>query len=242
MTHIEQSIGSLVTTADGSLSLIHPDHGECYHSHLGALSEAENLYMAHSGIRETFRNKTFVAVLDVGLGLAYNSCKTIEAWWQSPGHCDLSILSLEINRDLVNSLKNLSAPWLKDWPCQWKSWCQTLNTKDLSEQCQEISHPNGPASCRWQVDIQDASQLQEFDLCFDFIWQDAFSPKKNPSLWTKDWFELLRNYAHADATLLTYSVARVVKDNLSQAGWQWQLLKGAGPKSKWMKAKNANTI
>ena len=52
------------------------------------------------------------------------------------------------------------------------------------------------------------------------IYQDPFSPKKNPDLWTEDWFQFLKTISHQDAILSTYSASHSVQTNLAQAGWQ----------------------
>ena len=74
------------------------------------------------------------------------------------------------------------------------------------------------------------------DATIDYVWQDAFSPKKNCELWTTEWFQQIRNYASGDAVLVTYSVARMVRDNLASAGWRWQKMQTSGLKRSWLKA------
>ena len=73
---------TVVETADGSLSLVHPEHGECYHSRSGALTEARSLYIEMSGFlpRLAATAKAVIEVLDVGLGLGYNALASIDAW------------------------------------------------------------------------------------------------------------------------------------------------------------------
>jgi len=62
------------------------------------------------------------------------------------------------------------------------------------------------------------------------IYQDAFSPKKNPTLWTKEWFELLKNYSHPDVTLSTYSASTAIRKSLHESGWGVQKGEKFGPK------------
>src|SRR4051812_14403400 len=97
-------LGPTLRTDDGSLSLVHPTHGEAYHSRLGATAEARLLYVESSGIKAAFAAQRPVAVLDVGLGLGYNARETLQAWAQTPRPGALSLLSLEIDPDLVRAL------------------------------------------------------------------------------------------------------------------------------------------
>src|SRR4051812_41230934 len=98
------SLGALLTTDDGSLSLLHPDHGEAYHSRLGATAEARLLYIESSGILGAFAASRPTRVLDVGLGLGYNARETLQAWADAPAAGELFIQSLEINPALVAAL------------------------------------------------------------------------------------------------------------------------------------------
>ena len=51
------------------------------------------------------------------------------------------------------------------------------------------------------------------------IYQDPFSPKKNPDLWTEDWFQFLKSISHQEVILSTYSASHSVQKNLGEAGW-----------------------
>jgi tRNA 5-methylaminomethyl-2-thiouridine biosynthesis bifunctional protein len=54
---------------------------------------------------------------------------------------------------------------------------------------------------------------------FDFVWQDPFSPQKNPTMWSAEWFARVREVSATGCTLMTYSVARAVRDALAASGW-----------------------
>jgi tRNA U34 5-methylaminomethyl-2-thiouridine-forming methyltransferase MnmC len=57
---------------------------------------------------------------------------------------------------------------------------------------------------------------------FHAIYQDAFSPKKNPTLWTKEWFSFLRSISTEDVILSTYSASTSIRKSLHEAGWKIQ--------------------
>ena len=65
---------------------------------------------------------------------------------------------------------------------------------------------------------------------FNAIYQDAFSPRKNPTLWTTEWFELLKLNADKDCILSTYSAAMPVRKSLLNAGWNVFKREGYGEK------------
>ncbi|MFK7823647.1 MAG: MnmC family methyltransferase [Oligoflexales bacterium] len=237
------SLGKLIKTADGSLSLIHPEHDECYHSHGGALWEAQSLYCQASGIVNKFASDLSPTyVLDVGLGLAYNACSTIDAWFCGSGSSDLEIHSLEINADLVSALIGARGEWQESWPDNWRDWCCSLSAQDEQTFQAQINHPTlAQATCRWFIYVGDGiSTIKALNVKmstpWDFIWQDPFSPEKNPRMWNEDWFKLLSENSNQKTQLLTYSVARVVKNALMGAGWTYEKVKATGPKRHWLRA------
>ncbi|TDJ03767.1 MAG: hypothetical protein E2O68_09420 [Deltaproteobacteria bacterium] len=61
---------------------------------------------------------------------------------------------------------------------------------------------------------------------FHAIFQDPFSPKKNPRLWSVEWFESLKNHAHPDVVLSTYSASSSIRKALMLAGWIVEQRKG----------------
>lgn len=236
-------LGLPVETADGSFTLKHPDHGEDYHSKLGAIYEARSLYVERSGILKALEDRTsdLIAVLDVGLGLGYNVMATLDAWYQASNPPDLYILSLEINPELVRALTSGEAPWMANWSDTWRRWCQGLRFASSSRVEGEIIHPKNGAKATWRIAIGDAKQVDlsiAGGVRYNYIWQDAFSPQKNPTLWGSEWFTKVKAVAAPNAVLMTYSVARMVKDGLTGAGWHYERIPGPAQKKHWLKAIN----
>lgn len=55
---------------------------------------------------------------------------------------------------------------------------------------------------------------------FDCIYQDPFSPKKNPELWTYEWFLELARLSFEKTILSTYSASTSMRKSLLKAGWK----------------------
>lgn len=55
---------------------------------------------------------------------------------------------------------------------------------------------------------------------FNLVFLDPFSPKKCPELWTEEFFRDIHNTMKEGATLITYSCARIVRDNLKKVGFE----------------------
>jgi tRNA U34 5-methylaminomethyl-2-thiouridine-forming methyltransferase MnmC len=64
----------------------------------------------------------------------------------------------------------------------------------------------------------------------DAIYQDAFSPKRNPTLWTYQWFAQLKSIGHKETILSTYSSTKAVWKAMIKAGWKVEMVKGYGAK------------
>ncbi len=233
---MEKKSEHLVRTGDGSLTLKHHEHGEDYHSNLGALREAEELYIDRSGFIAALSRAEPLSIADVGLGLGYNALATIAAWSTAPNPPSLYLYSLEIQPALVRALASGRADWQSEWPDSWRQWSSAL-TFEGDHAKARIEHVSG-ATLSWQVVIGDATQITwKPQQPFNFVWQDAFSPTHNPGMWSADWFSHLRENSAFGAVLMTYSVARSVRDALTAAGWQWEKVPGAGTKRQWLRAK-----
>ena len=60
----------------------------------------------------------------------------------------------------------------------------------------------------------------------DAIFQDAFSPKKNPALWSTEWFQFLKEISGQKVQLSTYSSAITIRKSLLSAGWSIENARG----------------
>lgn len=72
---------------------------------------------------------------------------------------------------------------------------------------------------------------------FTAIFQDAFSPKQNPVLWTVEWFNDLKMMSSPQVYLSTYSSSVSVRKSMIAAGWILMNVKGFGQKRTMTKAR-----
>lgn len=229
-----------IRTEDGSFSIRHPEHGECFHSFSGALAEAQLLYTIASGFSARLDGRDRLAVFDVGLGLGYNALATISTWFQHSAPPCIEMVSIEKELDLFHQFRDCQGSWQKEWQTSWLDWTASLT--ETSEGCfeAEFVHLLNQSRFRWKVLLGDAETKNIPESApgrgWDFIWQDPFSPKKNPGMWNLAWFQKLRSQSTDNAMLVTYSVARLVKDNLEQAGWSYRLIPANTGKRNWLAA------
>ncbi len=223
--------GSVVTTRDGSLTLSHEEHGECFHNQAGAETEARELNVKASGFEDALARGP-LAVLDVGLGLGYNALVTIEAWQASPRRHPLEIVSLEIDEKLVVALASGVAPWQANWSETRLAICRSLRRDGAVFRAVL-------GELIWEIHVLDARSgpLPLASRPYIFVWQDPFSPEKNPAMWDSAWFSRLSGAVGDRAILMTYSVARSVRDALAGAGWEpTRIPSRLPPKKQWLRA------
>ena len=249
------TIGDAVETGDGSYTLRHPDIDECYHSYDGAAKEARDLYIERSGFKERLKmSSKKIKVLDVGLGLAYNAMTTIDSWWHAVEAPDLQMSSLEINHLLLDEILKPKPSWSKAWPAVWFEFKDKIvvisdkNEQSLLRQKYPfaesflkavIEHPKSGSSLNWLIIVGDARKADSLSSCgetWDFIWQDPFSPEKNPAMWSSEWFSFLKKESGDQTRLMTYSVSRKTKDALNDGGWKFEKLSTSTRKKHWIRA------
>lgn len=228
-------LGQIIETKDGSLTLVHPEHEQAYHSTSGARFEARALYLFGSGVAEQFETGRYVSILDVGLGLGYNALETISYWLETPYPGPLNIVSLEHNGDLVKALLSGQAPWQKDTSKIWQKRLASAQWLSENRAFISISHPMG-SICHWEIVVGDALAFESRQQ-FSHVYHDPFSIDKNPNLWSKEWFVKVNEHASDDCVLVTYSVARKVREALKDGGWLCEKFNSPGrSKRDWLKA------
>ncbi len=215
-----------LATADGSLSLHSDLFGEAFHSSAGALGEANAKFVAPAQL-DRFGAAGVLRVLDVCVGLGYNSAALMEAL-SAKGSPPLRWWGLELDhRPLQLALANEGFVSL---------WSQPVLTRlqALSAQgrwCDANGHTRG------QLLWGDArSQLLKLPggEAFDLVLMDAFSPSHCPELWSEEFLLGLAQRLAPGGRLLTYSRAAAIRSSLRRAGLELRsLLPAPGQRREW---------
>ncbi len=185
----------LVKTKDNSYTFYSKIYDETYHSVSGALDEALRKFIEPCKIKDRMK------ILDIGFGLGYNVGMAL---FKAK---NLEIISLEKNKQLLDEIQDVMVPdWFKESYDKVKKCAKNLEYKDKNYEIKIL--------------IGDAREtIKELNEKFDAVFLDPFSPKKNPELWTKDFFKEIKKRMKKEALLATYSCARLVRKNLKDAGF-----------------------
>ncbi len=215
-----------VPTEDQSVTLFSEAFNEACHSTHGAREETRQIYLEGcdlKGLKKEIKDSP-LRILEIGFGAGIGVIETFKyAKTQELGPVEM--ITTEIDPDLVDYLLATN---------EFSSFKVEHNTPLPSDLRKVV------ASCedfKLTILIGDARHtLSSIGLYRELgpvhaIYQDAFSPKRNPALWSIQWFELLRDYWSTNLTKLsTYSASNSVRKAMRAAGWNVEIAPGFGPK------------
>lgn len=211
----------VIVTQDQSLTLKSEFFDEACHSTDGAVAETLHNYIHPCQIIEKSVTQPQLVILEIGLGLGTGYKTTIQSL---PEHSNAKIryLAVEIDEGLIQIAAQMNPHERMQYP--------------------ELSHLQAPDYLSQkdghhvQVLVGDAREQlkiwrdQNPSTKVDAIYQDPFSPKKNPDLWTIEWFELLFSISHHNTLMSTYSASQSARKAMMLAGFKLQSFKGFASK------------
>ena len=194
-------------TEDGSITLFSEEFKESYHStYDGALHETMQKHIIPSFSFQ--QNKSEIKILDICFGLGYNVLATLYYIKKKKLSTKVHIISPEFDEKLVRSLSSFEYP--KEFN-NLKEIINTLSQKFFYEDEQ----------FKIEILIGDAREtIPNIKEKFDIIYQDAFSPKHNPLLWTREYFKDIKDISKSDVIITTYSTAIAVRMGLYENGFK----------------------
>jgi len=192
-----------IITADNTETFMNEEVGESYHSQTGAVEEAFKKYAVPCNIKELAKTGK-LKILDVCFGLGYNSAMAISIALEENPNCEIEIIGLEYDLNIINKIPEINPPI--PFFQHYKKLVNELNFKE------------GNVSVK--VILGDARETVK-DLAaenFDAVFFDPFSPKTAPDMWQVPFFKEMYRVMKKSAILATYSCARMVRENMSEAG------------------------
>jgi tRNA U34 5-methylaminomethyl-2-thiouridine-forming methyltransferase MnmC len=205
----------LIKTGDGSFTLFSEEFGEHYHSTKdGAFNESyyKHVNFAFDILELKNIQKNKLTIFDSNFGLGFNTLTTVFKILTDEKYKNikLDIYSTEIDKKLVEGLKNFEYP---DFFTQ-----NRILKKIIFDVSQTGIYKS--ENINITVAFKDTIKFLEiFDKKFDLVYQDAFSPKKCPELWSKEYFSLIRKNIKQDGLITTYSTASDVRKNIKSCGF-----------------------
>lgn len=211
---------SLVETQDGSFTLFSEAFQEACHSTTGAKSETILHYLEGCQVKKKLEVHDHLTILEVGFGLGVGFLTTYE---HLPKNKKWHFLSMEIDRNLLEWFRasHENHEFLNNL-----TWREEEGLSILEAKNDFVTLTILQGDARKTL----AEYVSRYPTEWHAIYQDAFSPKRNPVLWTKEWFSLLKKNSHPDVILSTYSASTSIRKSLFETGWGIQKGEKFGPK------------
>jgi len=204
-------------------------YDDIYHARLGALEQAEHVFLRGNGLPERWRGKPSFTVCETGFGLGQNFLALWGAWRADPQRSPrLHVLSFEAHpfsrsdlsqvlmRSVPPDLRGLAEQLAEQWPAALPG----VHRLEFEGGALTLTLAFGAVG-------RLARQVQA---CADAFFLDGFSPRKNPEMWTPALFGQLVRLAARGATASTWCTAGAVRRALSDAGFLVSKAPGFGSK------------
>ena len=203
-------------TEDGSHTFFVPAIDECYHSTHGAVQESRHIFI-EAALKQC--EKSVIRVLEIGFGTGLNAFLTLVEAERSGKQ--IHYTSLEKYPIAIEKALPLNYP----------------EEVDLENRVAfELMH-----SSPWNCEVQISPYLSltkihadfteyEFSEMYDVVYFDAFSPEKQPEMWTEERFKTIFLHCNDGAILTTYCAKGMVRRAMQSAGFVVERL--AGPPGK----------
>ena len=205
---------AILTTADNSNTIYIPELDETYHSRFGAVQESRHVFV-ESGFQFVSVGRNDIRILEIGFGTGLNAILTLLAAKENDVTLHYhGIENYPLDKDTMVSLgyerwipEDIIPVWGKMHRCEWNQSVEIKPGFDLLKQ---------------NIFLQDFTPDKKYNL----IYFDAFSPDKQPELWTSEIFKILFDCLEPGGVLVTYSSKGIVKQNLRSAGFNVERIRG----------------
>jgi hypothetical protein len=207
----------IVRLASGVHSVHAIESGETFHPVIGPVAEAEALYVRQLNLPERVREEPGVFVVwDVGLGAAAN----VLTFLRATGDLECSIHVISFDHSLDPLRFGLEHAIELGYFGGYESAVATLLEKG------ETNFTHGKQKVRWQARVADFPKLirepsAEALAKPHAIMFDAFSPAKNPEMWTQPLFARIFQLLDParPCALPTYSRSTLLRVTMLVAGF-----------------------
>ena len=209
------------TTSDGSKTLYINDLNENYHSHHGALQEAQHVFIDNGF---NLVSDYEINILELGLGTGLNVLVTIDEFMKTDKNHIIHYFTIEkypVNEEEVREL----------------DYAAIFQKPEMAEINQRIH------SCNWNESLEiipnffltkyhcDFFELESIEMPkINLVYFDCFGARVQPDLWEKPIFEMVANKMKIGGLLTTYSSKGSVRRVLKELNFNVE--KKAGPPGK----------
>lgn len=223
MTECDHPTIQYKITDDQSGTLYSERYDEFYHCRGGALLKAQQIFLAPLLEQDEVIPPKQKHILEVGFGAGLNFFVTADHY--ATLGIPLQYTALEhdlLSRDAIEPLRyeqHLTQPQIiRDF----FDWCDTLPKHPEPGLYVFSANPH----INLHMQIGNALETSLDTLHYDWVYLDAFSPAKNPELWTEVFLQTLYDVLKPGGGLSTYCVKGDVRRAMKRVGFDPQKRKG----------------
>ncbi|MFP5471817.1 MAG: tRNA (5-methylaminomethyl-2-thiouridine)(34)-methyltransferase MnmD [Bacteroidia bacterium] len=205
----------IITTSDGSHSLFVEHLDEHYHSVHGAVNEALHVFIKN-GLEHISQSETKIRIFEMGFGTGLNALVTKQFAQKN---------NLKIDYSAIDAFP---LSWDE---CQALNYLEQLNVPELAPFFQSIHQVewNKKIAIDERFSLHKIyAKIEEVILneTYDLIYFDAFGPRAQSDMWTKEIFQKLYNATTNNGTFVTYCAKGQVRRDLESVGYKMERLQG----------------
>ena len=205
--------------------------GDIYFSAENGLAETRHVFIDGTNLENRIKSCAHLVIAETGFGTGLNFLAILDLLEKSGTDCKIDYISFEAYpldaitafeaRKPFAELHNNSAQLKKVWP---ESWACAHHRLFLHDRVHLHLH------------FSDALvAMKQLDFKADVWLLDGFSPSKNMELWSEELFLQIARLSAENATISSFSVAALVKEGLTKAGFKIEKKKGFGKKREMLK-------
>ncbi len=226
-------------TEDGSHTLHVPGIDECYHSTHGAIQESMHVFIddglkefllteERNGRSEGAFDKSIINILEIGFGTGLNAF--------------LTLMEAEVLRRRIHYTA------LELYPLAMDN-ALLLNYSEMTGGDRHLFESIHQAPWDEATEITSFFTIQKVNVDFtsyklpgvyDVIYFDAFSPEKQPEMWSEERFLAVYEHSAKEAVLTTYCAKGVVRRAMQSAGFIVERLPGPPGKREILRGRKLN--
>ncbi len=209
-------------TYDGSHTLYSGKFRQTYHSRFGAMEESRHVFLQGVRLEQLMAREETVHILEIGFGTGLNFWLTAGLFLAGRGRLVYRAVEAELlPAETFSRLNHARLLELEEPFAAFLQWRAGIGTGESL-----FRHDNVSLS----LYLGDARQAAYPENHYHAVYLDAFSPDRNPELWSETFLNLLYRSLKPGGILATYSSRRSVREALTVCGFSVE--KRPGPRGK----------
>lgn len=215
----------IITTSDGSHSLLNKEMNETYHSVHGAVQESVHVFIKNGFDFLLQRSHPdTIAILEIGFGTGLNALLTVQH--TSSLKTQVIYTSLEaypVPEEIWSKLNYASSPGAQS----------VFNDLHRATWNTEVAVTSAFRLLKLHQTLQQATLSPA---SFDLVYFDAFAPNKQPEMWTTEVLGKVVSLMKRGAVFVTYCAKGQLKRDLKSLGLTVETLPGPPGKKEMVRA------